>query len=106
MEFTIIIIIIIYSVEAPATSRPTSPGAGSLRSPGPCRRFCIQCKQCRCPGGGCCGTQLMVSTPDINTGGSAKSHTHPGNCFDIYYQYVRGLKQNVVTMHWEHTFAT
>jgi hypothetical protein len=23
-----------------------------------------------------------------NTGGSARSHPHPGNCFDIYYQNV------------------
>jgi hypothetical protein len=28
----------------------------------------------------------------IIKGGSAKSHTHPDNCFDIYYQTVRGLR--------------
>jgi hypothetical protein len=34
----------------------------------------------------------MVNKRDINTGGSARSHTHPGNCFDIYYQNIRGLR--------------
>jgi hypothetical protein len=34
----------------------------------------------------------MVSTTDINTGGSARSHTHRGIVFDVYYQNVRGLR--------------
>jgi hypothetical protein len=34
----------------------------------------------------------MVITLDINTGGSARSHTHPGKCFHIYYQNVTGLR--------------
>jgi hypothetical protein len=34
----------------------------------------------------------MVSMPDINTGGSARSHTRPGNFFDIYYQNIRDLR--------------
>jgi hypothetical protein len=33
----------------------------------------------------------MVITPDINTGGCVRSHTYPGNCFDICYQNVRGV---------------
>jgi hypothetical protein len=33
----------------------------------------------------------MVNTTNINTGGSARSHTHPGNCFDVYYKNVRSL---------------
>jgi hypothetical protein len=32
------------------------------------------------------------STPDINTGDSARSHTHPRNCFDMYYRNVKGLR--------------
>jgi hypothetical protein len=28
----------------------------------------------------------------IIKGGFVKSHTHPDNCFDIYYQNVRGLR--------------
>jgi hypothetical protein len=41
---------------------------------------------------GCSYTHVIVNTRDINTGGSAKSHTPPGKCFDIYYQNVRGFR--------------
>jgi hypothetical protein len=53
----------IYTAETSATSRPTTPGA-----------------DCSCPGGGYCCTHVMVHTRDINTGSSARPHTHSGNC--------------------------
>jgi hypothetical protein len=41
----------------------------------------------------------MVSTPDINTDGSAKTHAYLGNCFDIYYQNARGLRTKKFELH-------
>jgi hypothetical protein len=84
----------IYTAEAPATSRPPAPGARSLRPPLLPHPRTLQAilQTMSLPRGGRSCTQLMVSTPDINTGDSARSHTHPRNLFDMYYQNVRGLR--------------
>jgi hypothetical protein len=41
----------------------------------------------------------MVNTRDIKTDGSARSHTQPGNCFDIYYQNVVGLRNKQLELY-------
>jgi hypothetical protein len=44
-------------------------------------------------GGGAPAFSYWLASPDINTGGSAKSHTGPGKFLTfIYYQNFRGLR--------------
>jgi hypothetical protein len=47
----------------------------------------------------------MVNTRGINTGGSARSHILPGNCLEIYYQNVRGLRTKQLKLY-ENIYCT
>jgi hypothetical protein len=55
-------------------------------------------KHCLCPGGGYCCTHVMAHTCDINTGSSARPHTHSGNCLDIYYQNVCSTDCDIICL--------
>jgi hypothetical protein len=80
----------IYSFETPATSRHPTPGVGRLYPPTLSPRNPIG-DSINTDGERSC-TKLKVNTRDSSTSGSAGSHTKPGNCFDVFYQNVRGLR--------------